>query len=103
MTKKPRKQYTPAEKIKILKKHLVDHIPVSEVCDQFQIAPSMFYKWQQLLFENGSSAFERKKPHRESADQQKIHDLEARLFQKDNVIAEITQEFIAAKKKNGGH
>lgn len=61
----------------------------------------MFYKWPQLLFENGSWAFERKKPHPESADQQKIHDLEARLLQKDNVIAEITQEFIAAKKRMG--
>ena len=35
--KKKRKNYTPQEKVIILKKHLVDQIPVSDLCDQYNL------------------------------------------------------------------
>lgn len=104
MARKPKKHYSAAEKLRILKKHLVDRIPVSDVCDQYQVTPSAFYRWQQQLFENGEAALERAQPKKQtSAEAQKIRDLEQRLTHKDHIIAEITQEFVLAKKKNGDH
>ena len=58
--RKPRKSYTPAEKVAILRRHLIDRVPVSDLCDEYQLPPSIFYAWQKLFFENGAAAFERR-------------------------------------------
>jgi len=43
---KKRKNYTPEEKVTILKKHLAENIPVSNLCDQYGLNPTVFYRWQ---------------------------------------------------------
>ena len=58
--RKPRKNYTPPEKVAILRRHLIDHVPVSDLCDEYQLSPTLFYAWQKLFFENGALAFVRK-------------------------------------------
>ena len=50
---KDRKNYTAKEKVAILRKHLIDHIPVSQLCDEYQLQPTIFYRWQKQFFENG--------------------------------------------------
>lgn len=100
MTTPPRKQYTPNQKMEILKKSLVDRMSVADVCDKYKIAPSMFYHWQKQLFEGGEHVFERPVSVK-VGEQDKISKLEAKVAQKDEVIAEIMAEFIASKKKNG--
>ena len=52
--KKKRKNYTPQEKVVILKKHLIDRIPVSDLCDQYHLQPTVFYSWQKRFFENAA-------------------------------------------------
>ena len=39
---KKRKNYTPEEKVTILKKHLAENIPVSNLCDQYDLNPTVF-------------------------------------------------------------
>src|SRR5262249_38707979 len=39
-------------------RHLIERVPVSDVCDQYKIQPSMLYNWQKQFFENGAAAFE---------------------------------------------
>ena len=53
--RKPRKNYTPVEKVAILRRHLIDHVPVSDLCDEHQLSPTLFYLWQKPFFENGPS------------------------------------------------
>lgn len=65
--RKQRKNYTASEKVFILKRHLIDRVAVSDLCDEYQLQPTVFYRWQKEFFENGASAFEkddarRKKP-----------------------------------------
>ena len=50
---KKRKRYNSQEKMTILRKHLLEGVPVSDVCDEYGIQPSVFYRWQKLLFEQG--------------------------------------------------
>ena len=47
--KKPRRSYTPEQKAAILRRHLVDKIPVSDLCDEYKLQPSVFYSWQKQL------------------------------------------------------
>ena len=84
----------------ILKKHFVDGMTISDVCDKYQISPSMFYNWQKLLFEQGDTVFERS--HQDSsASARKITALEQQIKDKDAVIVELTQAYLVSKKKNG--
>jgi len=45
MAKKTRKRFTVPEKVAILRLHLLEHKPVSDLCDQHDIHPTMFYRW----------------------------------------------------------
>src|SRR5438477_2091305 len=56
--RKERKHFTPEEKVAILRRHLVDKVPVSELCEELGLRPTMFYLWQKELFENGAAAFQ---------------------------------------------
>ncbi len=99
--RKPRKNYTPVEKVTILKRHLIDHVPVSDLCDQHQLSPTLFYTWQKQFFENGASAFERKSGSSESQHLRTIAALRAKLQRKNEVVAELMEEHIQLKKGLG--
>ena len=60
MPKKTRKRPSAQEKVAILRRHLIDRVPVSDLCDEYQLQPTLFYPWQKQFFENGAAAFERK-------------------------------------------
>jgi len=45
MTRERRRQFTADEKATILRRHLVDKIPVSDLCDEYRLQPSLFYVW----------------------------------------------------------
>lgn len=54
---KKRKSYSPEQKVKILKEHLVERRDISDICEEYDIHPNMFYRWQKQFFENGERAF----------------------------------------------
>lgn len=101
-----RKILTPKQKIAILREHLIEKVPVSEICDKHGISVVNFYKWQKQLFENGAIAFERKTNsanarRQDDANTAKIEKMEAKLQQKNEVIAELLQEHVELKKEIG--
>ena len=99
--KKERRQFTAQDKVKILRQHLVDKAPVSDLCDEYQIQPAQFYQWQKLFFENGAAAFS--KPGRQKRDVQaeRIVALEQKLAKKNEVVAELLEEHVQLKKELG--
>ena len=60
-----RRHFSPEDKIKILRLHLLEGQPISEVCEKQRIIPTQFYQWQKTFFENGAAAFA-KQPHSRS-------------------------------------
>jgi transposase-like protein len=100
--RKPRKNYTPVEKVAILKRHLIDRVPVSDLCDEHQLSPTLFYLWQKQFFENGTSAFERGKTSSPEAQHLRtIAALRDKLQRKNEVVAELMEEHIQLKKELG--
>ena len=99
--RKPRKNYTPVEKVAILRRHLIDHVPVSDLCDEHQLSPTLFYTWQKQFFENGPAAFERKSPASDGHLQRTIAALRDKLQRKNEVVAELMEEHIKLKKELG--
>ena len=99
--RKARKNYTGEEKVAILKRHLVEKTPVSDLCDELGLNPNLFYNWQKLFFENGAAAFDRKRKPKANRRDRKIERLEAKLTQKNEVLAELMQEHVQLKKELG--
>ena len=99
---KRRANFTAEAKVAILREHLLEKVPVSEVCERHEIGPSQFYTWQKQLFEQGPKTFERIPSGRERELERKIEKLQARARDRDEVIAEIAGELVRLKKGNGG-
>jgi transposase len=98
-----RRHFTAQEKVAALKRHLLEKVPVSDVCDQLGIAPTLFYRWQKEFFENAHAAFDngRKSKVLEDAKDEKIQKLEAKLQKKNEFMAELMEAHTELKKSLG--
>jgi transposase len=101
-----RRYFSPEQKVATLRRHLLEKVPVSDLCEELHIAPSLFYLWQRDFFENGQAAFTTKSDGRhahkaEAVKDQKIEALEAKIRRKDEVLAELLEEHVTLKKSCG--
>jgi transposase-like protein len=99
--KKPRKHYTGEEKVAILRRHLLEQEPVSKLCDELGLQPTVFYRWQKEFFENGAAAFQAKGRSDHPGEKERIEFLEKKIQRKDEVLAELMGEYVALKKELG--
>jgi len=99
--RKQRKNYTAQEKVFILKRHLVDRVPASDLCDEYNLQPTVFYRWQKEFFENGETAFEKNNSRQKKVEQKRIEQLEAKLQVKNEVLSELMEEHVQLKKERG--
>jgi transposase len=99
-----RRRFTAEQKVAILKEHLVEKVPVSQVCDKHGLNPTGFYRWQKEFFENGAAAFEGRAPRADGRARQleeRVQKLTARIARKDEVIAELMEDHVRLKKSLG--
>jgi transposase-like protein len=96
-----RRQYTPQQKVSILRRHFLDGVAVSDLCDEYGIHPTVFYRWQKAFFENGAAAFQTQQSQQEKQWKKQITTLESRLSQKNEVLAEVMEEHVRLKKSLG--
>jgi len=95
-----RKRYTPEQKVLILREHLKNKVPVSEVCKKYGINPNLFYRWEKQFFEGGIEIFKQTKKN--NSKNTKELQLSAKITSLQEVISELTQENIVLKKKYNG-
>ena len=100
MTKK-RRRYSAKEKIGALRRHLLEGVPVSDICDEYDIKPRLFYDWQRALFSNGEQVFKQKPEQGATRHMKEVAKLEEKMRKKDEVLAEVMEEYVALKKKSG--
>jgi transposase-like protein len=43
--KRSHRHFTTEQKVAILKRHMIDKVPVSDLCNEFGLQPSVFYQW----------------------------------------------------------
>jgi transposase-like protein len=56
MSKKAKMHRTAEQKAQLLRRHLIDKVPVAELCNEEGLQPSVFYGWLQQLFKNAPAA-----------------------------------------------
>ncbi len=101
---KKRRRYSVEKKAKILRRHLLDKVPVSDLCDEHGIQPSVVYQWIRQALGNLELAIEpgkRKRDSRETKLATENELLKAKLAKKDRIIAEISEEYVDLKKELG--
>jgi transposase len=101
MSKRTRNRFTSQEKVAILRLHLLERTPVSDLCDKQGIRPTMFYRWQKELFENATAAFEPRSRRVSDSKDRRIALLEQKLQRKHEVLSELMEEHIKLKKELG--
>lgn len=98
-----RRRFTPEQKAQIVRRHLAGKEPVSALAEEFGLQPSQIHTWVNTLLAQADKAFERSAENgrAEKAKDQRIELLEAKLANKNEVIAELLEENVKAKKEAG--
>jgi transposase-like protein len=104
---KNRRQFSDTFKADAVRRHLSGKVPVSDLAAEFNVQPSLIHLWIKQVLDQAEKAFERSRGRQQARGEdlaaQRIAQLETKLVQKNEVIAELLEENVKAKKANGGH
>ena len=99
-----RRFFSPDQKVALLRLHLLEKKPISDICQENNLSVNLFYLWQKQFFENGAAAFnnagKRRKPEQDAKDR-KIAALQDKLQRKNEVLSELMEEHVQLKKELG--
>ncbi len=99
LTISKRRHFTGAEKVKILKRHLLlEQTPTSTLCEEFKIDPSQFHQWLRDFFGNGHAAFENS---RQGTAQTDAKDREIAALKAKNLFQNLAPFSPAGEKGRG--
>jgi transposase len=101
--KKTRRSFTAEQKAQIVRRHLSGKEPVSALAEEFDVQPSQIHLWVKQVLDQAERAFERSPGQRKTdhAKDRRIEQLQTKLVQKNEVISELMEENVRAKKANG--
>jgi transposase len=89
------------EKVAILCRHVLERVPKSDLCDQYQIQPSMLCNWHKPFFDTGDAAFERTRSAPEKHQKRRIAALQDELQRRNEVVAEPVEEHVKFREVLG--
>ena len=100
---KQRRHFTGTEKVAILKRHLLEKVPISNLCDELKLYPNQVHAWLKEFFEKGHAAFgnDRKSKALEDAKNKQIDKLQATVQRRNDVLAELMEAHTLLKKELG--
>jgi transposase-like protein len=99
-----RRHFAPEQKVALLRLHLLEKKPVSDICEEHNLNVNLFYLWQKQFFDNGAAAFANtgKCPKAlQDAKDRKIAALEDKLQRKNEVLSELMEEHVQLNKELG--
>ena len=102
---KSRRQYSDEFKANAVRRHLGDKVPVSDLAAELDVQPSLIHLWVKQVLDQAEKAFQRPKGGNknklEDTKVRRIAQLEAKLANKNEVISELMEENVKAKKADG--
>ena len=106
MSKKKRRRFTAEQKAEVLRRLLFKKAKVADLAEEYEVQPSMIYRWQQaaeanLVATQDAESHASRKARRERQLEAQLESLKARLRKKDEVIAELSEEYVTLKKSAG--
>lgn len=105
MSNSKRRHFTPEQKAEIVRRHLSGKEPVSQLAEELGVQPSQIHTWVSQVLAQAERAFEKSQQNgRARTDKVKDHrieQLEAKIADKNEVIAELMEANVRAKKELG--
>lgn len=99
-----RRNFTPQQKAEIVRRHLKDRVPVSTLAEELSIQPTQIYQSVAMVLEQAERLVDRAERSEKSSKraeaklgelkEQRIQRLEAKLLQKNEVVAELLEEHV---------
>jgi len=99
-----RKRYSGEQKTIILRELLENNVPISTLCEKYEVRPNDIYNWKKKLFESASGIFGQQisiSKQRTSAEK-RIEKLESKLRDRDEAISYLILDNISIKKSISG-
>jgi transposase-like protein len=99
-----RRHFTPDQKAQIVRRHLSGKEPISNLADEFGLQPTQIHTWVKQVLDQAAHAFQStvgRPPRIEQIKDRKIEHLQAKLAQKNEVIAELIEDHVKLKKELG--
>ena len=84
-----RNQHTASKKVEILREHLENQVPISEIARRYGINPNLIHKWKKQLFEGAVDTFSRKHEKLNHEQNSRIGHLGKKIKDKDSFIVEV--------------
>ena len=79
---KPRKNYSPDQKFKIVKEQMTTKMSVTEICKKYDLSPTNFYKWQNQFLKSALEGFKTTQAGPTKSELRKIADQEEKINKK---------------------
>jgi len=95
--RKPKSQYTPEQKLKMVIESLVYPDGIGAYCRSKGIRDTQIYKWKEQLLSSANEVYGAKK--KDASSKETEHQL--KIARKDEIICELVSENITLKKKIG--
>jgi transposase len=106
-----RRKFTAEEKATIVRRHLKGKELISSIAEELSIQPTQIHQWVAMALEQVEKAFEKTAKSAKAAKlseakaqelkERQIKRLQEKIVQKNEVIAELMEENVKAKKANG--
>ena len=89
-----RRHFSPEQKATIVRRHLADKEPVSNLADEVGVQPSQIHLWVKQLLDQAERAFQSNGRKRtvSNPDQLRLAALEAAVDRKDALLGELLQQ-----------
>jgi|WetSurMetagenome_2_1015567.scaffolds.fasta_scaffold127377_2 transposase len=100
---RPRKTFTPEQKMAILRELLEDKVPISQLAEKYEIHTNDIYNWKKKLFESAADIFSSSKQKNSKIESdERIKSLEDKLKKRNEAINYLLQDNIDLKKSIDG-
>ena len=106
-----RRKFTAEQKAAIVRRHLKGKESIATIAEELSIQPTQIHQWVAVVMEQAEKAFEKTAKSDKASKlaeakinalkEQQIRRLQEKLIPKNEVIAELMEENVRAKKANG--
>jgi transposase len=99
-----RRHFPPEPKVALLRLHLLEKKPISDIWQEHGLSVNLFYLWQKPFFDHGTAAFANAGTRRKAdtdAKDRTIAALEDQLQRTNEVLAELMEEHVQLTKELG--
>ena len=105
MSNSKRRHFTSEQKAEIVRRHLSGKEPVSKLADELDVQPSQIHTWVNQVLAQAEAAFEKSsrngRARTDKTKDKRIEQLETKIADKNEVIAELMEANVRAKKELG--